>query len=329
MVYDTLHEGALMFGGGWAAFAPINDFWLWNGDSGQWSEISREDAAVPWPGARSGHAMAWDQARNVLVLFGGGSAQNPRRSPTPGNGMGRRPCGRTAPSRRSPGARAGHTMYYDAGRQRTVLFGGSGETGEDAELWEWNGDAGTWTKINLPTFAAGLPRARYDHAMVFDSDRNTGLLFGGGWIDHSTGATVRSPTCGNGMAGPRRSWTSRRRIVPAATWPPSRTSPAMVYDTDRKRLVLIGGFPDLSANPIESIRAPVWEASWGPSTDAPAGGGCGCAAAASGGPSPGVVLLMLLAIGFRSRRARGARAGLRRAGFRVLDRRRRAPRDSR
>src|SRR5215471_8330950 len=75
-----------------------------------------------------------------------------------------------------PSARFGHTMAYDSGRSRTVLFGGSslidGPLGSIDDTWEWDGEF--WTQM-----ADIGPAARQDHALCFDTIRQTALLFGG------------------------------------------------------------------------------------------------------------------------------------------------------
>ena len=75
-----------------------------------------------------------------------------------------------------PSARFGHAMTYDTVRSRSILFGGSlligGASGSVNDTWEWNGEF--WTQM-----ANSGPAARQDHALCFDSVRQTALLFGG------------------------------------------------------------------------------------------------------------------------------------------------------
>jgi hypothetical protein len=75
-----------------------------------------------------------------------------------------------------PSARFGHAMSYDSLRSRTILFGGSSLIGSQVasvnDTWEWNGEF--WTQM-----ADIGPPARQDHALCFDSVRQTPLLFGG------------------------------------------------------------------------------------------------------------------------------------------------------
>src|SRR5687767_6671464 len=83
---------------------------------------------------RSDAAMAYDAARQRVVLFGGidvtalgdtwewdgvsWSQRNPVVNPTP---------------------RSLHAMAYDAARRRVVLFGGQDSSGLLGDTWEWDG----------------------------------------------------------------------------------------------------------------------------------------------------------------------------------------------
>lgn len=63
-------------------------------------------------------------------------------------------------------------MAFDSARNRTVLFGGMGSTGELSDTWEWNGTA--WSPISTP-----MPPARAFHGLAYDSARQRTVLFGG------------------------------------------------------------------------------------------------------------------------------------------------------
>jgi hypothetical protein len=66
MTYDTRRNVVVLFGG--YDGRQRNDLWEWNGRS--WTERMprRSDR---WPQGTSGHAMAYDRDRGVVVLFGG------------------------------------------------------------------------------------------------------------------------------------------------------------------------------------------------------------------------------------------------------------------
>ncbi len=165
--------------------------------------------------ARSGHAMAFDDARQRLVLFGGSTADTwvldgaiwTQRFPAA-----------------SPPARDGHAMAYDAARQRVVLFGGSDLGGALADTWEWDG--ATWTQ----RFPAASPPARFDTALAYDAARRRVILFGG----NADLAGTRSDT----WEWDGTTWTQGS----PATSPPARSEHALAYDAARQRVVLFGGY---------------------------------------------------------------------------------------
>lgn len=75
----------------------------------------------------------------------------------------------------SPSARFGHSMAYDAARQRVILFGGGGpgSTGVFNDTWAWDGK--NWTQL----FPKTSPSARLEAMMVYDSNRKRIVLHGG------------------------------------------------------------------------------------------------------------------------------------------------------
>jgi hypothetical protein len=85
------------------------------------------------PSARSDHALAYDAARQVVVLFGGwtGAVAGDTWEFDGGSWSFRSP----APA---PSARDSHGMAFDSLRGVTVLFGGL-DVARSAETWEWTG----------------------------------------------------------------------------------------------------------------------------------------------------------------------------------------------
>src|SRR5688500_2216562 len=78
------------------------------------------------PGARGGHAVAYDAARRRTVLFGGAGSNGIALSDT-WEWDGTR-WTRSFPAQ-SPPPRSGCAMAYDSGRGRVVLFGGRADSG--------------------------------------------------------------------------------------------------------------------------------------------------------------------------------------------------------
>lgn len=121
----------------------------------------------------------------------------------------------------SPAARYEHAMVYDATRDRTVLFGGYGNTGYLGDTWTWDGV--DWQ----PQFVLGGPSPRYSHAMCFDSVRGVVVMFGGYLSGNVLGDTWE--------------WDGTTWTQVATTGPSARYEHAMAFDAVRGVTVLHGG----------------------------------------------------------------------------------------
>lgn len=181
-----------------------------------------------------------------------------------------------------PIARNAHAMAQDSQRGRAVLFGGRGWDSfighfPFGDTWEWDGLA--WTEVAT---TGPKPAARYDSAMVYDSQHGRTVLFGGA----IPGVDFSDTWAWNGGAwiqladtGPARHWHAmaydpqRARIVMfggagnfggtwfgdtwewdgvswtqvATTGPGIRVMPSMIYDSQRGKTVLFGGVTDFGA----------------------------------------------------------------------------------
>lgn len=169
------------------------------------------------PPARYCHAMAYDAARQRVVVCGGMDYRNVFDDTWEWDGNAWTQCSTVL----SITMRSGHAVAYDSARQRVVLFGGIQGWPPYVlnDTWEWNGK--DWTQ-RAP---ASSPPARGLHAMAYDSARQRTVLFGG-----TSGGNDTWEWDGN-------NWTQRF----PATSPPGRSCHAFVYDSARRRTVLFGG----------------------------------------------------------------------------------------
>ena len=182
------------------------------------------------PAARTLHAMATDEARGTVVLFGGivnGAAMGDTWEWDGDSWHYRSPLHRPSP-------RGSHAMAYDPLRQRVVLYGGSTNSSQYADTWEWDGS--DWHQV----LAAG-PGFRYGHAMAWDDSLKEVVLFGG--FDGSVRSDLWS---WNGST-----WTPR-----AVTGPSGGLYAAMANDPQRRRVVLFGG--RVTASPASAVDE-TWE----------------------------------------------------------------------
>jgi hypothetical protein len=130
MVYDSRRQRLVMYGGFPTTGGPRqSDTWEWDG--AQWHRVEINQS----PGPLSHHRMAYDAARGVTVLFGGGDSTSTDTWTYDGQAWTRHRVS-------GPPARWSPAMAYDAARARVVLFGGgrSGRPfGSLNDTWEWDG----------------------------------------------------------------------------------------------------------------------------------------------------------------------------------------------
>ena len=164
MVYDAAQRCVVLFGGISFHFPYyLNDTWVWDGQS--WKLCNPTTS----PSGRFTHNMAYDKARQRVVLFGGSNLNDTWEW----DGSNWIQCN---PNTRPP-VRNWPAMAYDEARQRVVLFGGS----HFYDTREWDGQ--DW-KLCGPLTS---PPGRIQHAMAYDAVRGRIVLFGGltsgGWFN--------------------------------------------------------------------------------------------------------------------------------------------------
>lgn len=161
IVWDSARQVLVMFGGG--AFG--SDTWEWDGT--QWAQ-----RGTGGPPGRRGHAMAFDAARNRVVLFGGESFQPFMKlaDTWEWDGSVWRERFGIAPGLRGKDI----AIAYDPLRARCVLYGGESSSGQLTNaVWEFDGLA--WTQ--LPS--SGGPAAIRKAAIAYEPAGQRVLSFGG------------------------------------------------------------------------------------------------------------------------------------------------------
>ncbi len=149
--------------GGWSQSHNSNTNATWEWDGAKWTQPSPTMS----PSADSGHSLAYDSARQMVVLAGS-TSQGSSTWEYDVNGQWNKRTPATP-----PGPHRGIGLAYDAGRGVTVMFGGTSGNSDLADTWEWNGTNWAHTGTTGPT-------ARRALAMTWDSLRQRVWLFGGG-----------------------------------------------------------------------------------------------------------------------------------------------------
>ena len=260
----------------------------------------------PTPNPRYLQSAAFDEARNVLVVFGGWSGVTAGSqygaatqdlwewNPATGTWTNRTPTGS------KPSPRAGASMVYDSIHKNFVIFGGRSTTGYDYEdTWLWDPLGGTFTDATTSG-----PSARSQHSMVFEKSTGKVLLFGGGladagtsiWpesLDYANGPLPGASADGTGIAlafadtwewdPGKGTWTQ----LTLATAPSARYDFTLVWDSQRSRAILFGGMQKDQADADGIPQQDTWE--WNPATPGwtllPTAGQCRARAGATPWPT--------------------------------------------
>lgn len=203
MAYHPVLARVVLFAG-FIDFGVPADRNLYSWDGTNWSVIPTTGA----PARTAGHSMAFDVARQELVVFGGGEGPDELWTLSGGtwsleNPAGPRPSARTAPA-----------MAYDAGRGVVVLVGGYASPNWLDDVWEWDGTS--WTEV---TSVGPRPEPRESAAMVYHAGIGRVVLYGGNSLFEHTDLWTW-----DGVA-----WTD---VTPVETSPVEVDGP-VVYDAAR------------------------------------------------------------------------------------------------
>jgi hypothetical protein len=228
MIYDTARGRVVLYGGARVSDgAPLGDQWEYAGATGTWTRVFPQIS----PGLRSGFAMAYDGARQAIILYGGRRGASLLGDTWLYQGG----TWRLVPLARTPGPRADAAMAWDAFRKLAVLVGGAG-SGSPVLNDTWEFDGATWEPVDalgeLPPTATGV--ASYDPA------RQQVLLFGG--TMQIRGSLVSSFFRALAATAATRSYDGRRFTpLPSRDTTSARSLPAAAFDAARDRLLVQGG----------------------------------------------------------------------------------------
>ena len=197
MFYDRARQSAVWCDQNWATYS-------WDGTG--WTQLAAPYRSDVRP------AIAYDSARQRVVLFTGGRTYQWDGTGMPELATATRPGGRRTP------------MVYDRARGHCMLFSGEFLDGSalTADTWTWDGQA--WTQLA----PAASPPPRDYHPLAYDDARQRAVLFGG---------TTGIPLLGDTWEWDGQTWTQMNPAnSPAASWT-ARTA----YDRVRQRVVLVDG----------------------------------------------------------------------------------------
>jgi hypothetical protein len=209
MAYDSQRDRIVLFGPPEPSAGGTLSGTTWERAGDRWSI-----AAVHGPPARNNAALAYDEARSTMVLFGGSNSASGLLNDTwtwDGSTWTQHHVPAPLPRQRT-------AMVYQPHRQRVVLFGGAGNN-LMADTWEWDGSS--WMQRS-----GAAPAARQSPAMTYDPVRQVTLLQGGSGLNagHQT------------WEWDGDTWINRTTDAPG-----QRRQHGMAYNALRGRIMLFGG----------------------------------------------------------------------------------------
>ena len=211
MTRDRKHGRVVRFGGHDQGYDEVDTIAVWDGAA--WTPLDVSGAPAPAP--RFGASLAFDEANDTILLFGG--LKDDIVFDETWQLKGATWSMTTADPR--PSARLDFAMEWDGAR--TLLAGGS-TSGADtlSDTWSWDG---AWSKSE-----ASNPLASMHPALAHDEERDVVVLFGG--FDGASTAFAET-----------WEWDGDWRRRSPAQSPPARYAHAMAYDAEQGVTVLFGG----------------------------------------------------------------------------------------
>jgi hypothetical protein len=147
MTYDEKSDRFILFGGG-GENSGLGDTWAYDMSADTWTNMKPTTS----PPSRVYHAMAYEPVSNRIVLFGGvveETADESTNSERPlGDTWAYDPNGNVwtqLSTSTAPSARGWHSMAYDAGSRKVILFGGGIKRGQPlGDTWLFDSTTNAW-----------------------------------------------------------------------------------------------------------------------------------------------------------------------------------------
>jgi N-acetylneuraminic acid mutarotase len=138
----------------------------------------------------------------------------------------------------NPGPRFAYSTAYDIAADRIILFGGAADE-DDYRNDTWSYDMNTNTWMNMSPVVA--PGVRFGASMVYDSESDVIVLFGGIDFPNFLGHHIQQTWAYDFDSN---NWTN----MEPALQPIGRHHASMTYDSAADRVILFGGYVSSATN---------------------------------------------------------------------------------
>jgi hypothetical protein len=268
MAYSPEDDRIVMYGGRAPDSTFVNELWIYNPNTGQWTEKTGWTCNPSCPAGRAVHSMVYDDHNKKFVVFGGylvsGHSFETNETWTydlKTNTWQKLSFGNQA----LPGPRHWGSLEYNPVDHMSYLFGGHFNNGACSgdimygDLWKLDisGPTPKWTKLNPagdPTF--GTPAARQSD-LVFNTQESKFYIFGG----KSELGSVKGSPC-NADIDSREThfndlwkydsvankWTVIRGNQTDYTHYPKERRTDVVYDPQTNRMIMFSGMLETASD---------------------------------------------------------------------------------
>lgn len=220
MAYDSDRDVVVLYGGNATGWPYENSTWEFDGSD--WAEVTTSGQ----PNAVYGMSLVYDDASNEMLLFGGSDDTDVVLAETWAFNADNDTWTQLTPTTSPPARTYAQMVYTSTGTNTDIyLFGGNDGTTYYNDVWHYDGS--NWAQVSTSGTA---PTARTHHAIAYDSNNDTLLLFGG----RDAIGTLLADTWQLDLS--TDAWSQRVIIGPSA-----RMAHGLVYDAARDEFVLVGG----------------------------------------------------------------------------------------
>lgn len=169
--YDPINKKTVIYGGLYGDMDISNSVWEWDGL--EWLEkppVDPENEEIPWV-----DSMVYFPVNDKFISLGQDSeTENTQTWEWNGTNWIKILPADPENDGNPPYSSSGHSMVYDASREKLLMFGGS----DNNYTWEWNGNSWIRKTVADPE-EDGSPAARSRHDMVYDSVLEKVIMYGG------------------------------------------------------------------------------------------------------------------------------------------------------
>lgn len=229
MVWDTVDQEALLYGGVGNNSAYLGDLWAYSPAKNTWSVLA---CSGNGPGGRAGAGVAWNGSQMLLLDgLGASGALSDFWAYTPGASGGWNQIAANTPL----GARIYPAVSWDSTDKQLYVFGGLRSNTQLGDFYVYQTNGG-WHAITASNGTA--PMARQQALSTWDSHDNVFLLMGGWRANASTTFSAMwaySPAQNAWWEITSLQSTSATSVIP------SRLASAMIWDSTDNRAYLYAG----------------------------------------------------------------------------------------